>query len=137
VPAFGRPPAARTNVRPSPAAATPLNSVCGLGGATVPSKAPVAGAPAPARPGGTGAGTAPKDGGTLAKQGPVPAGWRRIAPEMASDATITPTTAAAATSGASHPDQRRGLVARRTRPGARPLLPTARTARSTASALGA
>jgi hypothetical protein len=49
-PALGGTPAASTNARPSPAAATALNSVCGLGGATVPSTAPLAVAPTTAAP---------------------------------------------------------------------------------------
>src|SRR5215469_17735100 len=118
----------RTNVRPSPAAVTHAKNVCGLGGATVPSTAPVAVAPTTARPDTSGMAT--KYRGTLANTpeepaGPVPAG-RRIAPEMASDAMITPATAAAAATGASHPGQRRGPAARRTRAGARQFLPAAR-----------
>src|SRR5262249_51749880 len=127
LPTAGGVPAARTNVRPLPAAATHINTGYCLGGATVPSTAPVAVAATTARPGFSGRAT--KYRGTLANTpeefGPVPTG-RRIRPEMPTAAIITAATAAAAAPGRSHPGQRRGPAARRTRPGARQPLPAAR-----------
>src|ERR1043165_2540061 len=99
--------APRTNVWPSPAAACQVKSWYGLGGAILPSRAPVRVAPNSASWPGI-VDTATKYGGTLASArealaGPAPAGCRMITPETARDATTTPATAAAAATGASRP----------------------------------